>query len=60
MTVKIRGMWVYLPTVSNNDTEEEQKNMGKKKKKTQLSDVLGNLRIYLPNEMFNSPEILPG
>lgn len=30
MTLKIRGMWVYLPTVSNNDTEEEQENMGKK------------------------------
>lgn len=47
-----------MPTVSNNDTEGEQKNMGKKMK-TQMSDVLGNLRIYLPNEMFNSPEILP-
>lgn len=46
--------------MSNNDTEEEQKNMGKKNMKTQMSDVLGNLRIDLPNEMFNSPEILPG
>ena len=30
MTLKIRGMWVYLPTMSNNDIEEEQEDMGKK------------------------------
>lgn len=53
MTGKIRGMWVYLPTMSNNDTGEEQEDMGKK---SENSDVLRNLKIYLPNDMFNSPE----
>lgn len=45
--------------MSNNDTGEEQEDMGKKKKKkSENSDVLRNLKIYLPDEMFNGPEFL--
>ena len=53
MTLKMRGMGVYLPTMSNNDTGEEQEDVSKK---YENSDVLRNFKIYLPSEMFNSPE----
>lgn len=44
-------MWVYLPTVSNNDTGEEQEGTDKK---YENSNILRNFKIYLPSEMFNS------